>query len=216
MKSEDVTPSPLVEVRLRERQVLFLAPDNDGTRQWGVYGCPDLYRADDGSIMVYDGGHMDTYDAEASAKVPAVCFRSRDNGQTWEPFAREPQLATTELREGYGAPNKWFRLADGARVQFVPKGPPADLRALGIAPRGMVVSANEYGLVGLYRATDIPLAARTFTVRYDAKDAPKTGNLNAYLLLKLEDRVLMSPPCHKLGDLPHHFSGQCPLTGVFR
>lgn len=55
-----------------------------------------------------------------------------------------------------------------------------------------------------------------FTVRYDAKDAPKTGNLNAYLLLKLEDRILMSPPCHKLGDLPHHFSGQCPLTGVFK
>lgn len=55
-----------------------------------------------------------------------------------------------------------------------------------------------------------------FTVRYDAKDAPKTGNLNAYLLLKLEGRVLMSPPCHELGNLPHHFSGQCPLKGVFR
>jgi len=55
-----------------------------------------------------------------------------------------------------------------------------------------------------------------FTMRYDAKDAPKTGNLNAYLLLKFEDRVLMSPPCHELGDLPHHFSGQCPLKGVFR
>jgi len=55
-----------------------------------------------------------------------------------------------------------------------------------------------------------------FTVRYDAKDAPKTGNLNAYLLLKVEDRVLMSPPCHNLGNLPHHFSGECPLSGIFR
>lgn len=55
-----------------------------------------------------------------------------------------------------------------------------------------------------------------FTVRHDAKDAPMTGNLNAYLLLKFEDRVLLSPPCHKLGDLPHHFSGQCPLSGVFK
>jgi hypothetical protein len=55
-----------------------------------------------------------------------------------------------------------------------------------------------------------------FTVRYDAKDAPKTGNLNAYLLIKLEDRVLMSPPCSELGDLPHHFSGQCPISGVFK
>ena len=55
-----------------------------------------------------------------------------------------------------------------------------------------------------------------FTVRNDAKDAPKTGNLNAYLLLKFENKVLMSPPCHKLGGLPHHFSGECPLSGVFK
>jgi len=57
--------SSALDVRLRERQVLFVAPDNEGTRQWGVYGCPDMYRADDGSIVVYDGGHMDTYDAES-------------------------------------------------------------------------------------------------------------------------------------------------------
>jgi hypothetical protein len=55
-----------------------------------------------------------------------------------------------------------------------------------------------------------------FTVRYDATDAPKTGNLNAYLLLKLKDKVMMSPPCSELGGLPHHFSGQCPLSGVFK
>ena len=54
-----------------------------------------------------------------------------------------------------------------------------------------------------------------FTVRYDAKDAPKTGNLNAYLLLKVGNRVFMSPPCHNLGNLPHHFSGECPLSGIF-
>ena len=162
------------EVRLRERQVLFVAPDNEGTRQWGVYGCPDMYRAEDGSIVVFDGGHMDTYDAEAGTKATAVAFGSRDNGLTWEPLAREPQAATTELREGYGAPNKWFSLADGARVQFVPKGPPADLRALGIAPRAMIISANEYGLVGLYRAADIPLAVRTFTVRYQPAGADAT------------------------------------------
>ena len=167
-----------VAVRLRERQVLFVAPDNDGTRQWGVYGCPDMYRAEGGSIVVYDGGHMDTYDAEAGAKAPAVCFRSSDNGRTWVPYEREKDASTAEQREGYGAPNKWFPLADGGRVQFVPKGPPADLCALGLAPRGMVISANEYGLTGLYRAADIPLAARTFTVRYQpaGADAPQTDD----------------------------------------
>jgi len=167
-----------VGVRLRERQVLFVAPDNEGTRRWGVYGCPDMYRAEDGNIVVCDGGHMDTYDTEDSAKAPAVCLRSCDSGLTWAPFVREPQAGTPELREGYGVPNKWFALADGARVQFVPKGPPADLHALGIAPQAMVVSANEYGLMGLYRAADMPLAARTFTVRYQpaGADAPQSDD----------------------------------------
>lgn len=164
-------------VRLRERKVLFVAPDTEETRRWGVYGCPDMYRDKDGSIVVYDGGHMDTHDSEA-AKCPAVCFRSRDDGLTWEPLAREPQASATELREGYGAPNKWFRLTDGARVQFAPKGPPADLLALGVMPRAMIVSANEYGLAGIYRAADIPLTARTFTVRYQpaGADAPEVAD----------------------------------------
>lgn len=100
---------PTVKVHLRERQVLFVAPDNDGTRQWGVYGCPDMHRADDGSIVVRDGGHMDTYDREAAAMAPAVAFRSVDNGVTWEPFV-------DELREGDSLPGKVFRLADGGRV----------------------------------------------------------------------------------------------------
>jgi hypothetical protein len=28
---------PTVEVRVRERQVLIVAPDSGGTRRWGVY-----------------------------------------------------------------------------------------------------------------------------------------------------------------------------------
>lgn len=54
-----------------------------------------------------------------------------------------------------------------------------------------------------------------FTVREDLKDAPETGNLNAYLLLKTGDQTLMSPPCNKLGQYPHHYSGICPLGAAF-
>lgn len=131
-------------MRLRERQVLFVAPDNDGTRQWGVYGCPQMHRTADGSIVVHDEGHMDTYDQEAGALAPAVAFRSRDNGLTWAPDEGWPgEASASGLREGYGAPGKVFRLRDGARVQFVPKGPLADLRSLGVAPRCIVISEWE-------------------------------------------------------------------------
>lgn len=150
-----------VNVHLRDRQVLFVAPDNEGTRRWGVYGCPDMYRAIDGSIVIYDGGHMDTYDAEAGAMAPAVAFRSVDSGMIWDPFA-------DEFREGDGLSGKAFRLTDGGRVQFLPKGT-ANLAALGVAPRGMVISANEYGLIGLFRLADLPPEARSFTVRYRPK-----------------------------------------------
>ncbi len=168
-----------VDVRLRERQVLFVAPDNEGTRRWGVYGCPGMYRAADGGIVVHDGGHMDTYDHEAGTMAPAVAFRSRDNGLTWTPDERAKDASTSEQREADGfASGKVFTLADGARVQFVPKGPPANLRALGVAPQCMVVSANEYGLLGLYRAGDIPQSAHTFQVRYQSAgaDAPEVAD----------------------------------------
>jgi hypothetical protein len=56
-----------------------------------------------------------------------------------------------------------------------------------------------------------PLEA-TFTVRYDVKDAPFTGNLYAYLILQVGTGYYMSPPCTKLGTIPHHFSGVIPLN----
>jgi len=152
MRRKPPQKSPAVDVKLGERKVLFVAPDNEGTRRWGVYGCPDMYRAADGSIVVFNDGGMDTYDTEA-AKCPAVCFRSTDNGLTWQPWTRTED-------------DRVFRLADGGQVQFLPKGPPADLAALGVAPRGMVFSANEYALLGLYRLADIPREARRFTVRH--------------------------------------------------
>lgn len=56
-----------------------------------------------------------------------------------------------------------------------------------------------------------PLEA-TFTMRHDVKDAPLTGNLYAYLILQVGTGYYMSPPCTKLGTIPHHFSGAIPLN----
>ena len=56
-----------------------------------------------------------------------------------------------------------------------------------------------------------------FLVRDDIKDAPETGNINAHLLLRFNDKVLMSPPCKKLTPpFQHHFSGVIPISGVFK
>jgi hypothetical protein len=55
-----------------------------------------------------------------------------------------------------------------------------------------------------------------FTVRLDMTDAPETGNLNAYLLLRVDNETYMSPPCSRLREFPHHFSGQCPISAAFK
>lgn len=52
----------------------------------------------------------------------------------------------------------------------------------------------------------------TFTLRRDVMDAPLTGNLYAYLILQVGTGYYMSPPCTKLGTIPHHFSGVIPLN----
>ena len=52
----------------------------------------------------------------------------------------------------------------------------------------------------------------TFTERLDVGDAPKTGNLYAHCILQVGTGYYMSPPCTKLGAIPHHFSGALPLN----
>lgn len=138
-----------------ERQVLFVAPDNDVTRRWGVYGCPAMYRAADESIIVCDAGHMDTYDRALGSIAEAVAFRSTDQGRSW----------TKTDFNALGKRSKIFDLADGTQVMFQPKHDPVDLNELGVKPFALVVSSNEYAFFGLYRYTDIPQEARTFLVK---------------------------------------------------
>lgn len=155
-----------IRIQLGGRQVLFVAPDNEAALSWGVYGCPDMYREADGSLVVHDDGHEDSYDDHAAAQVPAVTLRSVDNGKSWTPYVRPNEGIFGHLREAYGAPNKVFHLPDGARVQFLPVKAPVDLDQLGVRPRSISMSPNEFGLQGLYRQGDLPPAACAFEARY--------------------------------------------------
>lgn len=70
---------------------------------------------------------------------------------------------------------------------------------------------------GFAPAAQSPIGSGTplevdFTVRYDVKDLPNTGNLYAYLILQVDTGYYMSPPCTRLGTIPHHFSGAIPLN----
>jgi hypothetical protein len=145
-----------VGVTLKDRHVLFVAPDNELTRRWGVYGRPDMYQADDGSIIASDHGDMDTYDREVGTFVEAVAYRSTDKGQSWEPVDFEK----------YGHTSKVFDLEDGSQVRFLEKFGRVDLLAAGVEPIGRVISPNEYALCGIFRYGDLPDEARVFEVCY--------------------------------------------------
>lgn len=145
-----------IQVTTAERQVLFVAPDNEATRRWGVYGCPDMYRAEDGSIIACDAGHMDTYDRALGSVAEPVAFRSTDQGRSW----------TKTDFNALGKRTKIFDLADGTQAMFLPKHDPVDLHEIGVKPIALVASPNEWGFMGLYRYEDIPREARTFLVRH--------------------------------------------------
>lgn len=63
------------------------------------------------------------------------------------------------------------------------------------------VSGFEHGAPSPI-GSGIPIET-TFTVRHDVKDA-LTGNLYAYCILNAGTGYYMSPPCTKLGQIPHH------------
>lgn len=48
------------------------------------------------------------------------------------------------------------------------------------------------------------------------KDVSATGDLNAYLLLKVGNEVLKSPSCNKLGPLPHHYLWAVSPDSIFK
>ena len=165
-------PASTVNVKLRDRQVLFVAPDNAGTRKWGVYGCPEMYRADDDCIVVCDAGTMDSHDIEVGAMAEPVAFSSADNGLTWTDTERNEKAPLPgQLRKGHGQTSKIFTLSDGSRVQFLPKTPPVNLSTLGLTPKFTSMTATEDGFMGIFRLGDLPRAARTFEVRYQPSGA---------------------------------------------
>lgn len=95
-----------------------------------------------------------------------------------------------------------------------------DLQDLPTALRKIPTLREAYvsgvqGSIGAAPSQGTPQAV-ILTAREDLKDAPATGNLNAYLLLTVGDNVFMSPPSNKLGSLLHHYSGQFPLESVFK
>ena len=187
-KTQAMRNASTVEVELGPRHDLFVAPDNDRTRQWGVYGRPEMYRADDGSIVVFDPGDMDTYDRALGKLCEAVAYRSTDNGQTW-------QDADVET---WGHPYKVLTLSNGDKVQFLPKRDDVCLREQGLKPVVHVISPNEGALYGLFRYGDIPVDVRGFQVRYKKAGAEEWECHDA--VIDAPDLLLAVPVKAKKGD----------------
>jgi len=155
-KTQAMRNASTVNVELQERQVLYVAPDNEVTRRWGVHGLPEMYRAEDGSIVIYDPGRMDTYDRGTGTIAEAFAFRSTNEGKSWQ----KADFAT------YGEDLRVHELSDGAQVRFRKKEDMVDLHALGVKEEGLVMTPNEGGLQGIFRYGDIPLSARSFERRF--------------------------------------------------
>jgi hypothetical protein len=89
----------------------------------------------------------------------------------------------------------------------------------GILPDSLQRVNNLAGafVSGFFAPASSPIGSGTpletiFITRYDAKDAPLTGNLYVFCILQVGSSYYMSPPCTNLKEIPHHFSGCNPLS----
>ena len=71
------------KIILHESVLVYSAPVNKATGEWGVYAIPRLWRGMDGRLVIRFNGEKDTANTGDMQQAPNLYFYSDDNGETW-------------------------------------------------------------------------------------------------------------------------------------
>ena len=71
-----------MKIVLGEEQLVYCAPINESTVQWGVYSLPRMWRLPNGNLGIRINGMMDSPDAHENV-CPDLYYVSDDDGATW-------------------------------------------------------------------------------------------------------------------------------------
>ena len=72
-----------VKVLMGEDVLVYSPPVNEGTKKWGVYAIPRMWREIDGSLVIRFNGEKDSGDVDNMQAAPNMYFVSEDDGRTW-------------------------------------------------------------------------------------------------------------------------------------
>lgn len=72
-----------VKVSIGEDVLVYSPPVNEGTKKWGVYAIPRMWREIDGSLVIRFNGEKDSGDVDNMQAAPNMYFVSEDDGRTW-------------------------------------------------------------------------------------------------------------------------------------
>lgn len=71
-----------MNVVLGKEKLIYCAPINENTSQWGVYSIPRMWRLPNGNLGIMINGMVDSPDAQENV-CPDLYYVSEDNGITW-------------------------------------------------------------------------------------------------------------------------------------
>lgn len=97
-----------MKVKLGEEKLIFCAPNNEQTAQWGVYSLPKLWRLPNGKLAIYINGMIDSPDAFENV-CPDIFYVSNDNGESWE--ISSSKEVNKNVFNGVDSP--YYKLPDG-------------------------------------------------------------------------------------------------------
>ncbi len=101
-----------MKVTLGKEMLIYCAPITEGTKQWGVYCIPRMWRLPDGDLLIYANGDPDLT-AYIKNTCPNLYFRSTDNGETWE-VIENPKGVDLGVSGNVDSP--YLKLPDGKSI----------------------------------------------------------------------------------------------------
>ena len=139
-----------MQVEIGEKTLVYCAPVNEKTGQWGVYAIPRMWREPNGKLYVLVNGETDSPILNAP-DCPDLLFVSGDNGKTWR---EEKKFNLKEIKRLCGIDPPFCQLSDGRTVCIREKVGLTHVRDAEPKKRFSVFDGGEE--VVTYRQGDLP------------------------------------------------------------
>ena len=155
------------KVEIGEKNLVFSAPINDATKNWGVYCIPRMWRLPSGKLIIRINGEMDSPDPETRGMAPSLYYISKDNGKTFELDPNGYDIYDTHVIQGISSP--YIRLSDGNFIALRNGENPEPVKGISPVKEFMYPTGGSY--FGAFPAGLIPdECTKLEVIKYDKEE----------------------------------------------